>query len=90
MILTSQPAEAGEAKRKSLSAIRAILSPIRTIATAVYLATEIIDEGLQRAIQRDLDQEENIKAAIEAQEEEESKPEPEPQNTEIQPGGDNS
>lgn len=69
VMLTISPAQAGEAKRKTLSAIRKILKPLRIVTGLVFLGTTLADERLERDIQRDRDKEFN-KAAVESSQQE--------------------
>jgi hypothetical protein len=67
LCLTTSPAQAGEAKRKSLTAIRKAIRPIRWVTSLLFLGSTLIDERLEREIQRDKDKEFNEAAVKQSQ-----------------------
>lgn len=58
-MLTVSPAQAGELKRKTLNFFRALLTPVKIIGQAFYVGSEVMQEHLETAIQRDKDKEFN-------------------------------
>ncbi|OPZ80864.1 MAG: hypothetical protein BWY75_03687 [bacterium ADurb.Bin425] len=55
--LTIAPAEAGEIKRKTLNVLRAMILPCRIVGLTLVVTADLLEENIDRLVQRDLDAE---------------------------------